>query len=77
MKKIASIVLAAAAGFTGAAVFNHFKTPQRPLFSAEVRQPVRTVSYGATPELGVNFEAAAEKTVHAVVHIKTFFKEDI
>ncbi len=76
MKKIASIVLAAAAGFTGAAVFNHFKTPQRPLFSAEVRQPVRTVSYGATPELGVNFEAAAEKTVHAVVHIKTFFKED-
>ena len=76
MKKIASIVLAAAAGFTGAAVFNPFKTPQRPLFSAEVRQPVRTVSYGATPELGVNFEAAAEKTVHAVVHIKTFFKED-
>ena len=76
MKKIASIVLAAAAGFTGAAVFNHFKTPQRPLFSAEIRQPVRTVSYGATPELGVNFEAAAEKTVHAVVHIKTFFKED-
>lgn len=76
MKKIASIVLAAAAGFTGAAVFNHFKTPQRPLFSAEIRQPVRTVSYSATPELGVNFEAAAEKTVHAVVHIKTFFKED-
>jgi Do/DeqQ family serine protease len=76
MKKIASIVLAATAGFAGAAMFTQLNSPKRPVISAEIRQPVRTVSYGATPELGVNFEAAAEKTVHAVVHIKTFFKED-
>jgi Do/DeqQ family serine protease len=76
MKKIASIVLAATAGFAGAAMFTQLNSSKRPVISAEIRQPVRTVSYGATPELGVNFEAAAEKTVHAVVHIKTFFKED-
>jgi Do/DeqQ family serine protease len=76
MKKIASIILAATAGFAGAALFNQFEAPKKNNFSAEIKQPIRNVNYGATPELSVNFEAAAEKTIHAVVHIKTFFKED-
>lgn len=81
MKKRVSIAMAVLAGFAGAALFNQFKgngASKQPLFSAESKVPVKNVLFtsGAAPENIVNFEDAAEKTIHAVVHIKTYFKED-
>ena len=46
MKKIASIVLlAATAGFAGAALFNQFKADEKPLFSAAIKQPIQQFNY--------------------------------
>lgn len=79
MKKIASIVLAVAAGFAGSAIFNQFQSNSKQELSSTITQPkqIRYVSTaGSIPENTINFEDAAEKTIHAVVHIKTYFRED-
>ncbi|MCC6251742.1 MAG: Do family serine endopeptidase [Bacteroidia bacterium] len=78
MKKVVSIFLAVVGGFAGSAIYNnYYKSSEKPVISAELKRPVHTVNYnGANYEANVNFETAAEKTVHAVVHIKTYFREN-
>ncbi len=76
MKKIAGILIAVAAGFAGAATFNHFESDTKVL-DASLPKNGRYVNYtSALPDAATNFEKAAELTVHAVVHIKTLSQED-
>lgn len=77
MKRIKSVaivvMLAGASGMAGAYLFNkNFSTESGTEIKTQpVAQPVRYAPTGAA----VDFTEAAEHTVHAVVHVKTFYPQ--
>lgn len=77
MKKTISIMLIAGfGGLAGAYVYSHYSSPS---FSGNIseRQKVQFVSLNGstTPTNLSDFTKAAEMSVHAVVHVKTYFTQ--
>lgn len=75
MKKVIQIFTIAALGGITALGLNKwlFKPDQPAMVQQTGQQPIKYVNLGNTPESTVNFVAAAEASVHAVVHIKTMY----
>lgn len=73
IKKFGAIILVASiGGVAGAYVFNKFGNTSPAYTLAVDKTPVRFTN-GAMPATNIDFTEAAERTVHGVVHIKTFF----
>src|SRR5689334_529290 len=77
--RILIVVLALAGGFAGAYILQNVSLEKIQIVSSNGRAPVRTVSYNpsAAPENAVDFTAAAEMSIHAVVHVKTVVREEV
>ncbi len=77
MKKIAVVFFIAIAGGAVALGLFHLIERERPIYSdVAVTVPVKPVSFSSTSPMNLpDFEAAAETTVNAVVHIKTRFQK--
>ncbi len=76
MKKIASVFVIASIGGITALGLNHLldKSGSKSISQLSYQAPVKYVNMpGATAENSVDFTAAAEMSVHSVVHVKTTY----
>lgn len=73
-KTLSFVLIAGIGGFAGAGIYNQVNKNNFKRTSIEDKQPVKFVNYSAHPETDVDFTKAAEMTVHAVVHVKTFYE---
>jgi serine protease Do len=77
---ILPLFLALISGFAGAWMFNRLAIPQYDLsqFQANAGSKLsgRLVNFNDAPVELTNFEVAAEMTVHSVVHIKTYARQE-
>jgi serine protease Do len=73
-KSLGLICLTAIGGFAGAGVYKYFEKDL--LRTIEQKQQVQLTNFTAPPpEAAIDFTKAADLTVHAVVHIKTFYQQ--
>jgi serine protease Do len=73
-KKFLGILsIAAVGGFSGAGIY---KLTNKDLRTIDQKQQVQFANYNVTPpEAAIDFTRAAEMTVHAVVHVKTYYEQ--
>ncbi len=74
-KAIATLLVAGIGGLGGAYVYSNYMNTPHPLSkNISDRQPVQNVSFTGVSEGSLpDFTKAADMTVHAVVHVKTFY----
>lgn len=75
IKKIAGTLLIATVGGVAGVSFYKQLNQEKKYNSIEQRQAIKQVNYGATVNIPANldFTVAAEKSIPAVVHVKTFY----
>lgn len=72
-KFVVTILVAAVGGFSGAGIY---KLTNKDYRTIEDKQQVHFTNFAANaPEAAIDFTKAADMTVHAVVHVKTFYEQ--
>ena len=70
-KIVGMLLLAAAGGLIGVAVYSSLAKPKTIVVQKDTTTPVQYTGYGSAGYAAPDFRLAAEKSVHAVVHVKT------
>jgi Do/DeqQ family serine protease len=72
------MLFALSSGFGGAYLYQKFNPSKTVFVSSNERTPVKLTNFNmSVPENAVDFTAAAEMSIHAVVHVKTQVRENV